>query len=119
MKDGHLVVNQPAGHLENNESIIEAVIRETYEETGWHVQPEYYLGLSRYISPNDTTYLRFSIVVTPLRFDENAKIDPDITDTLWLTLEEISTNRLRSPIVKTDFEKYFTKAKYPLDAIKI
>ena len=35
---GRSVYNQPAGHLEDGETLIEAVIRETREETAWGIR---------------------------------------------------------------------------------
>ena len=36
--------NQPAGHLEDGESLIQAVIRETMEESAYEFTPEALLG---------------------------------------------------------------------------
>ena len=57
-----LVINQPAGHLENNESLIDAVIRETFEETRWDFTPKYISGIYRWIHDNGETYLRICFV---------------------------------------------------------
>ena len=37
--------NQPAGHLEEGESLIEARVRETLEEAAYHFTPEYLVGI--------------------------------------------------------------------------
>ncbi|HQR24655.1 MAG TPA: NUDIX domain-containing protein, partial [Steroidobacteraceae bacterium] len=37
---GRVVINQPAGHLEDGESFLEAVVRETLEETAWTFVPQ-------------------------------------------------------------------------------
>ena len=58
--DGETVLNQPAGHIEENESILEAALRETLEETGWHVELTDLVGIYNYSAPNGVTYYRFS-----------------------------------------------------------
>ena len=55
--------NQPAGHLEDNESLIQAVIRETMEEAAYEFTPEFLLGVYQWKhNLNDTTYLRFAFI---------------------------------------------------------
>ena len=46
--EGKLVLNQPAGHLDEGESLLQAVVRETLEETAWHFTPEALLGVYRW-----------------------------------------------------------------------
>ena len=36
---GRVVVNQPAGHLEDGETFVDAVVREALEETAWRFEP--------------------------------------------------------------------------------
>ena len=57
---GERYLNQPAGHLEENESLTAAVIRETLEETAWHFQPEFIVGIYRWRNPRQpsATYIR-------------------------------------------------------------
>src|SRR5688572_19968282 len=58
---GRLVLNQPAGHLEEGEGLIEAVIRETREETAWRLQPEALVGVYLWRNPqNQRSFLRFA-----------------------------------------------------------
>ena len=50
-ESGRTVLNQPAGHLEDGESLVAAVIRETLEETGWHFRPDAIIGMYRWRHP--------------------------------------------------------------------
>lgn len=58
---GRLVINQPAGHLEEGETLLEAVVRETREESAWRLSPEALVGtyLWRNLLNGHTT-LRFA-----------------------------------------------------------
>ncbi len=63
--DGRLVLNQPAGHLEDRETLVEAVIRETREETAWRFHPEALVGVYLWRNPvNERTFLRFAFCGT-------------------------------------------------------
>ena len=107
--DGEIVYNQPAGHLDPNESLVEACVRETYEETGWHIAPNSFLGVSQYTAPtNGVTYIRHSFVAQALNRDVHAELDKGIIEAVWLTYEEILSKKhlLRSPVVLGDIEKY-------------
>ena len=111
------VFNQPAGHLEANESLIDAAIRETLEETGYTFTPEVVTGLYRWIEPNSgKTYLRicFSGSATPPA--QPPKLDTGIVATHWLSLEELDalTPRLRSPLVRRSIEDHIGGCRYPL-----
>lgn len=107
--NGKRVLNQPAGHMENGETLLNAAIRETLEETCWHVKLIGALGISQYRSPNKlVTYVRHTFSAQALALDENAIRDPDIIDIVWLSYEEIVArkNELRSPLVLNDIERY-------------
>ena len=57
--DGKVVYNQPAGHLEANETLLNAVVREVQEETAWQFIPEFIVGLYRmHVASKNVTYLR-------------------------------------------------------------
>ena len=116
---GEMVLNQPAGHLENGETIIEAVIRETREETCRHFKPEALVGLYRLPVSKDKTYLRYSFIGSVSEFDESLTLDPDITTTHWLSYEEIcASTRLRSPLVKVCIDDYLAGQRYPLEVLR-
>lgn len=117
---GKLVFNQPAGHLEENESLIECAIRETMEETGWEVEPVAVLSLRLYKSPsNGITYLRTNIICKAIAAIPNYKLDPDITDTHWLSPMEIKkfSTSLRSPLVLEAVDDYLAGTRYPLSLL--
>lgn len=122
-KQGKLVLNQPAGHWENNETLIEAVKRETLEETTWHFEPRHLLGIYQW-KPDvhgDITYLRFAFCGNLLHQDETRALDPDIENTIWLNEKELhdSVNRHRSPQVLRCVNDYLQGVRYPLDCLKI
>jgi len=120
-RDGqHIVINQPAGHVEPGEGLIEAVKRETYEETGWRVEPSHLLGISIYTSPhNQVTYYRMAFLCAALEQDKHAELDSDIIEALWLKESEIRARQteLRSPMVIQTLDDYHSGKRYPLEII--
>lgn len=111
--------NQPAGHLEAGETLIQAVMRETMEETGWRVRPTGILALNQYQAANGHTYLRTSFIAEPLEQLSPHPLDSDIIEALWLTYPEIVARRdaLRSPMVLTDIERWQAGILYPLELL--
>jgi ADP-ribose pyrophosphatase YjhB (NUDIX family) len=116
----HLVINQPAGHVEANETLIQAAVRETLEETAWHVEITHLQGIYTYTPPNDlsTTYYRFCFVAKALQHDAERPLDQGIHRAVWLNLEELNnTGRARSPLVIRCIEDALLQKQYPLDLI--
>ena len=114
---GKRVYNQPAGHLEQGESLVEAVVRETLEETAWHFQPVALIGVYRWLhSDTDTTYLRVTFSGHGLSHEPGRPLDEDIEGTVWLTAAEIREQgeRLRSPLVLKSMDDYLAGIAYPL-----
>ena len=119
LDNGQLVYNQPAGHLEENETLIEGAIRETLEETGHQCDISGYLGLFVYNSPsNNTTYHRHCFVGNSTHYDASLPLDEGITGIKWLSLNElIESNKARSPLVIKCIESYLKQKIYPLEVI--
>jgi 8-oxo-dGTP pyrophosphatase MutT (NUDIX family) len=114
---GLSVYNQPAGHLEDGESIIDAVIRETQEETAWVFKPEAITGIYQWQQPDkEETFIRVSFSGQVLQHDPGSTLDACIEQTLWLTPAEIKdrSDRLRSPMVLRSIEDYMAGSRYPL-----
>lgn len=98
------MLNQPAGHIENNESAIEAVIRETQEESGWLVKPIGLLGMYAFTPfEGADTYHRLCFLCEPV-CETNTPLDNDIVSRHWLTYDEIMALPHRSPLIKTCIE---------------
>lgn len=99
---GQLVLNQPAGHLEAGESLIEAVCRETLEESAWEIEATHLIGVYQWTSPRDgVAFMRFAFAARALR--QHARpLDQGIERAIWLTAEELTQHRvpLRSPLVE-------------------
>ena len=116
---GRLVLNQPAGHLEDGEALLDAVIRETLEETGWQFTPEALLGVYQWRSPRGHTTLRLAFTGTVHGYDAARPLDPPIVTTHWFAREEIAQRaaRLRTPLVLRCIEDYLAGRRLPLDAI--
>ena len=118
--DGRLVFNQPAGHLEQNETLIEAALRETLEETAWSVEIQGVVGVSLYVAPsNGVTYCRNCFFGKPLRHNPELKLDTGIERAVWLSFDEIVAlgPRLRSPMVVKTIEQYRSGHRYPLSVM--
>ncbi|KEA63875.1 Nudix-like NDP and NTP phosphohydrolase YmfB [Marinobacterium lacunae] len=116
----NLVLNQPAGHLEEDEHFIDAARRETLEETGWHVEPEHLLGLYVYKAPaNGVTYHRACFIARACFHDAARELDDGIIRAVWMTRDEVAENmhRLRSELVLKCIDDYLAGTRYPLSLI--
>lgn len=112
--------NQPAGHLEEGESLFAAVIRETYEETAHHFEPQHLLGVYHWRHPTkDLTYLRFAFTGNVTGFDPDQKLDDGIIRAVWMTLDEIRNTQdvHRSPQVLASVEHYLAGQRFPLSVV--
>lgn len=112
--------NQPAGHLEDNETLIEAVIRETLEETAYAFNPTALLGIYHWKHEhNDTTYLRFAYIGDVSNHQPDLALDEGIIRTVWMSADEMRENAMlmRSPQVLICVEDYLNGQNYPLSVV--
>ncbi len=116
--DGHSVINQPAGHLEFGETLLEAIHREVLEETTRVFTPQGLVGVYQWTLPGSKrTYLRFCFVGEVSDPQPGRTLDPDITATHWLTGEQVRSGLLppRSPLVLRCLHDAETAAPLALD----
>lgn len=117
---GALVLNQPAGHLEPDESLAEAALRETLEETGWEVALTAFVGAYQWTSPRDGKhFLRLAFAAEPVRHQPDRALDEGIVRALWMTPAELSAaaDRHRSPLVWKVAEDFLAGRRLPLQAL--
>ncbi|MDH5728730.1 MAG: NUDIX hydrolase [Gammaproteobacteria bacterium] len=119
--DGLICYNQPAGHWEYGETLIEAVIRETLEESAFHFQPENLLGIYQWNHPQKTqlSYLRFAFTGQIIGKDKDRVLDQGILRTVWLDENDVRNKQahFRSPQVMQCIQDYLKGLRYPLDLI--
>ena len=113
---GEHVFNQPAGHLEPGESLLEAVVREVGEETGFAFTPEALIGVSLWRAP-DRTYLRVTFSGAAKAPAVTPQLDIGIIATHWLPRHELLKKNLRSPLVMQSVDAYLSGARYPLELL--
>ena len=117
---GQSVYNQPAGHLEDGESLIEAVTRETLEETAWHIRPEKIVGIYQWRHPETPdTFLRITFACSCLSHEPDRPLDTGIERALWLPAGDIRSrsDRLRSPMVMRSINDYLAGTAWPLELL--
>lgn len=120
--EDHQVFNQPAGHWEPGESLIEAAIRETLEETGWEFYPSALVGIYRWQHPHkNETFLRFTFCghSSPEQITNN--LDDGIINAAWHSAEEILALpeiKIRSTMVTHSLKDYLDGKRYDLDLIR-
>ncbi len=115
--NGQLVINQPAGHLEPDESLIEAAVRETREETGWNVRVTHLVGAYQWKAPETARhYLRFAFAAEALDEIPGHQLDEGIVRALWLAPDQLQAlaPRHRSPLVWRTVTDFLGGSRYPL-----
>lgn len=117
---GKRVFNNPAGHLEPGESLIDAVRRETLEETGWEFEPDAVTGV--YLWKNaevDATFLRVAFHGRCLKHHPERRLDHGIVAAHWLSREELASGRhaLRTPLVLQCIDDLLAGRRYPLELL--
>ncbi len=118
--DDGIRFNQPAGHLDEGESLVDAVAREALEETAHRFMPEYLIGIYQWRRPDgQATYMRFAFGGRLLGVEAERALDHGILRALWLTPEEIAVEhaRHRSPLVMQCVRDYLAGRRFSLDLI--
>lgn len=117
---GKRVFNNPAGHLEPGESLLDAVRRETLEETGWEFEPDAVSGIYLWKNPEvDATFLRITFHGRCLRHHPERSLDDGIVSAHWLSRAELGSERypLRTPLVLTCIDDALAGRRYPLEML--
>ena len=115
-----LAFNQPAGHLEEGESLVHAVAREALEETAYHFRPTHLVGVYQWRHPTkELTYLRFAFAGDLYGWEPERPLDEGIVAARWLPLDQIraSQARHRSPLILRCCEDYLAGQRFPLDLL--
>jgi len=117
-------LNQPAGHLDPGESLVEAAAREAIEETAHAFRPTALLGV--YVArsvprdePHGVTYVRFAFTGELGPQEQGRALDDGIVRALWLTPDELATHPTphRSPLVMRCVQDYLAGRRFPLDFV--
>lgn len=115
--DGGLRLNQPAGHLEESETLAQAAVREVFEESGHRFVPEHLVGLYQWRhAESGREYLRAAFSGRSTGHEPDAPLDTGIVRALWMSADEIRAARdsLRSPLVLACLEDYLAGQRFPL-----
>jgi 8-oxo-dGTP pyrophosphatase MutT (NUDIX family) len=118
--NGQERLNQPAGHLEANESLQQAARRETLEETGWEVTLTGVVGVDLYQAPaNNTTYVRTTFIGTAVRHRPELSLDVGIIGPVWLSRAQVARAypQLRSPMVLEVIDDYLAGRRFALEVV--
>ena len=117
-----LRLNNPAGHLDPGESLLQAVVREVLEETACAFTPTHLVGV--YLArlqrgDDDITYLRFAFAGSVGTPEPGRALDTPIVRTLWLTPAEIEATREchRSPLLWRCVQDHLAGRRYPLELL--
>ena len=123
---GKCVLNQPAGHLEPDESLLEAARRETLEETGWDVRLTAFVGAYQWKAPTGPDgregrhFLRFAFAGEPVGHDPGRPLDDGIIQAIWLTPAELQSRSAehRSPLVWQAAADFLAGQRHPLELLQ-
>jgi 8-oxo-dGTP pyrophosphatase MutT (NUDIX family) len=115
-----LVYNQPAGHVDQGETLEQAAVREALEETGWDVELTALLGFYVYNPPHlpNLTYYRVCYLAKGIRHHADRPLDTGILRAAWLTRDELAAStQLRSPLVLKCVEDAIAGQRFPLSLV--
>lgn len=116
-----MVFNQPAGHVERDELLLDAVVRETLEETAWTFHPQALVGVYLWDQPERRrSFLRFTFCGPVSDHDPQRALDDGIEHAVWMDREQMlhCSARLRSPMVLKCVDDYLGGKRYPLELIQ-
>jgi 8-oxo-dGTP pyrophosphatase MutT (NUDIX family) len=118
-RKGEIVINQPAGHLEDSESLVDAIVREMLEETAYDFVPEGLVGCYQWkFMERDTTYLRFLFHGSLGEHHPELELDEGIVSADWFSLEQLQeAENLRSYLLMAGLDDYLAGKRYPLEII--
>jgi len=120
IQDGRRVLNQPAGHLDPNETLIAACAREVMEETAHRFEPTGLVGIYRWhYQPADVTFLRFCFSGSVFEVDRSRSLDKEIVALHWLTPAELKqkSSMHRSPLVQQCLDDYLAGRNFPIEVL--
>ncbi|MCK9531888.1 MAG: NUDIX hydrolase [Gammaproteobacteria bacterium] len=116
--NGEIIYNQPAGHLEEGESLIAATVREVLEETARHFTPEAVVGVYRWRNPHSgVTFLRIALTGTCSEPEPDRTLDEGVLAARWFTREQAARLKLRAPMVLRCMDDYLAGARHPLSLL--
>ncbi|MEI2455192.1 NUDIX hydrolase [Lysobacter firmicutimachus] len=123
---GRRVLNQPAGHLEPDESLLDAALREILEETGWDVRLTAFVGAYQWKAPLQADgsggrhYLRFAFAAEPVRHHPGRALDEGIVQALWMSPAELQAraDQHRSPLVWRVAADFLGGRRHSLDLLQ-
>ena len=121
LKGGRTVLNQPAGHLDPHETLTEAAVRETLEETGWDVEATGIVGIYLYTAPsNGVTYQRVCFAGKPIKHHPERALDDGIIAARWLTRDELLAQRehWRSELIGQCLDDYSSGRLHSLELLR-
>ncbi len=117
--DDGVRLNQPAGHLEPDETLLAGAVREALEETAYRFEPRHVVGVYRWQHPTGVVYLRFAFTGPIVAHEAERILDHGILRALWLTPEELLAEqaRHRSPLVMRCVNDYLAGRRFPLELL--
>ena len=111
------VLNQPAGHVEPGEAILDALRREVEEETGLAFTPETLVGIYQLQARSGKDYCRICVRGSVPEDAVASPKDDEILACHWLTREELATASLRSSLVLRCLDDALQGPGWPLSLL--